>query len=104
MKKQLFNVLFSCLLVVPFISTTADTIDEGQSTEGKDFWVTFMQADQGGDQFSLDLAISSRYACTVKIENPFTGKDTTITVQPNVTANFNLDTISSKVASARTNQ
>ena len=104
MRKQLFNVLLSCLLVVPFMSTTADTIDEGQSTEGKDFWVTFMQADQGGDQFSLDLAISSRYACTVKIENPFTGKDTTITVSPNVTTNFNLDTITSKVAQARTNQ
>lgn len=104
MRKQLFNVLLSYLLVMPFLSTTADTIDEGQSTEGKDFWVTFLQADQGGDQFSLDLAISSRYACAVKIENPFTGKDTTITVLPNVTSTFNLDSISSKVANARTNQ
>ena len=46
MKKQLFNALLFCLLAMPAMSIRADVIDEGQTTEGKDFWVTFMQADQ----------------------------------------------------------
>ena len=46
MKKQLFNALLCCFLAIPFISSWADTVVDGQSTEGKDFWVTFMQADQ----------------------------------------------------------
>ena len=94
MRKQLFNVLLSCLLVVPFMSTTADAIDEGQSTEGKDFWVTFMQADQKtsdkapveyeGKKYNameLSLAISSREDCQVTISHPYTGFDTIIDVK-----------------------
>jgi len=91
MRKQLFYVLFSCLLAVPFMSTMADTIDEGQSTEGTDFWVTFLQADQGGSSFSLDLAISSRHHCQVTISNPKTGWSAPVTVLPNKTQNVNLD-------------
>ncbi len=80
MKKQLFNVLLCSLLVVPFVGIKAQTIDEGQSTEGKDFWVTFMQADQDpNNALTLSLSISSREDCQfVKISNPFTGWDTTL--------------------------
>ena len=45
MKKQLFNILLLCLLAIPVMSIRADVVDEGQSTEGKDFWVTFLKAD-----------------------------------------------------------
>lgn len=73
MRKQLFNVLLSCLLVVPFMSTKAAAIDEGQSTEGKDFWVTFLQADQGNSNngFKLSLSISSRSNCKVYFHYPY---------------------------------
>ena len=84
MKKQLFNVLLCSLLVVPFMGIQADTIDEGQSTEGKDFWVTFMQADQDpNNDLILSLSISSREDCQVVITNPYTTYSETI----NVTAN-----------------
>ncbi len=85
MKKQLFKALLFCLLAMPAMSIRADVIDEGQSTEGKDFWVTFMQADQDpNNDLTLSLSISSREDCQVTIENPFTQFDTTISVTANV--------------------
>ena len=85
MKKQLFNALLIGLLAMPAISTRADVIDEGQTTEGKDFWVTFMQADQDPkNDLTLSLSISSREDCQVTIKNPFTQFDTTISVTANV--------------------
>ena len=73
MKKQLFNVLLFCLLAVPFTGLKADVIDQGQSTEGKDFWVTFMQADQDpNNQLVLSLSVSAREDCQVTISNPYT--------------------------------
>lgn len=100
MRKQLFNVLLSCLLIVPFMSTKAEAIDEGQSTEGKDFWVTFLQADQlqslkngnpNGDwpddkrynTLVLSLSISSRVNCKVTITNPYTDYSETVDVTAN---------------------
>lgn len=84
MKKQLLNVLLFGLLLVPFTSLMADTVVEGQSTEGKDFWVTFMQADQDpNNDLVLSLSISSREDCQVTISNPFTNYSQVI----NVTAN-----------------
>lgn len=85
MKKQLFKALLFCLLAMPAMSIRADVIDEGQSTEGKDFWVTFMQADQDpNNDLTLSLSISSREDCQVTIKNPFTQFDTTISVTANV--------------------
>ena len=80
MKKQLFNALLCCLLAVPFGRTLAQsTVVEGQSTEGKDFWVTFMQADQDpNNDLTLSLSISSREDCQVTISNPFSGYSETI--------------------------
>ena len=84
MKKQLFNILLLCLLAMPAMSIRADVVDEGQSTEGKDFWVTFMQADQDpNNELTLSLSISSREDCQVTITNPFSG----YTENVNVTAN-----------------
>ena len=84
MKKQLFKALLFCLLAMPAMSIRADVVDEGQSTEGKDFWVTFMQADQDpNNDLTLSLSISSREDCQVTITNPFSG----YTENVNVTAN-----------------
>ena len=84
MKKQLFKALLFCLLAMPAMSIRADVIDEGQTTEGKDFWVTFMQADQDpNNDLTLSLSISSREDCQVTITNPFSG----YTENVNVTAN-----------------
>ena len=75
MRKQLFKSLLCCLLVVPFIGAKAQsTVQDGQSTEGKDFWVTFMQADQDpNNDLTLSLSISSRENCEVTIVNPYSG-------------------------------
>ena len=81
MRKQLFNALFCCLLVMPIGRLMADVVDEGQSTEGKDFWVTFMQADQDpNNTLVLSLSISSRENCQVTIANPFTGYSENVNV------------------------
>jgi len=74
MKKQLFNILLCGLLVVPFMGAKADQVEEGQSTEGTDFWVTFLQADHRDDDdkdIILSLTVSSRSNCEVTITNPF---------------------------------
>ena len=82
MKKQLFNALLCCLLMVPFTSAMADKIDEGQSTEGKDFWVTFMRADQNDHSDASDkavtlaLTVSAKKECDVTFTNPNTGETT----------------------------
>ena len=85
MKKQLFNVLLCCLAVMPLGKMMAQsTVVDGQSTEGKDFWVTFMQADQDpNNELTLSLSISSREDCQVTITNPYTGYSENV----NVTAN-----------------
>ncbi len=99
-KSHSFKHAFLALMIAfPLIATA-------QTTEGTDFWITFMQADQGGADFSLDLAISSRYNCEVTIENPFTGWSQSVSVTANETKDFNLDASSSgaDVNSARTRQ
>ena len=75
MKKQVFFILFfSSLLYFSNISTANAQSSKGQSTEGKDFWVTFLQADQDSNNtLTLSLSISSREDCDVTIENPYTG-------------------------------
>ena len=85
MKKQLFNILLCCMIFVPFVGMKAQsTVVDGQSTEGKDFWVTFMQADQDdNNSLQLSLSISSREDCQVTITNPFTGYSENVTVTAN---------------------
>ncbi len=55
-----------------------------QTTEGKDFWVTFLQADQDdNNSLTLSLSISSRNDCNVTIANPFTGYSENVAVTAN---------------------
>ena len=61
--------------ILPIGGTTPpqESDREGQSTEGRDFWVTFMQADQDpNNDLVLSLSISSRENCQVQISNPYT--------------------------------
>ena len=80
MKKQLFYALLGCLVLTSFSSVKADTVVDGQSTEGKDFWVTFMQADQNDhsddadEAITLALTVSAKEACEVTFTNPITGE------------------------------
>ncbi|MBQ6748736.1 MAG: IgGFc-binding protein [Paludibacteraceae bacterium] len=68
MKKHFKLVLF----VVLFACTTLPAWGQA-STEGSDFWVTFLQADQDNNNpLKLELTITSRTNCNVTIENPFT--------------------------------
>lgn len=88
MKKQLFKALLFCLLAIPAMSIRADVIDEGQSTEGKDFWVTFMRADQNDHSDASDkavtlaLTVSAKEECDVTFTNPNTNE----TVSEHLTA------------------
>lgn len=96
-------MLLICLLAMPSISTRADVIDEGQSTEGKDFWVTFMQADQDpNNDLTLSLSISSREDCQVIISNPFTNYSDTFKVTANVMLPVELYTGNVLAQNART--
>ena len=94
MKKTLLITLFGGLLMTFSSRALAQsTVEDGQSTEGKDFWVTFMQADQrtskNGDwdgnynTLKLSLSVSSRKKCQVTISNPFTDYSETVEVAAN---------------------
>ena len=78
MKKSFVHVLLGVLLALPVVSAIADTVFEGQSTEGKDFWVTFMQADQNDHSdnddkaVTLALTVSAKEECDVTFTNPYT--------------------------------
>ena len=82
MKKPILHILLGCLLAVPFSGMKADTVVEGQSTEGKDFWVTFMRADQNDHSDASDkavtlaLTVSAKEECDVTFTNPNTNEST----------------------------
>lgn len=104
MKKQLFKALLFCLLAAPFMGAQAQgVLDEGQSTEGKDFWVTFLQADQGNSNngFKLSVSISSRRDCQVFFENTYSGYKDTFDITANEQKLIKLYSGSSNVSSAR---
>ncbi len=103
MKKQLFNALLFCMLAVPAMSIRADVVADGQSTEGKDFWVTFMQADQGNSNngFKLSVSISSRKDCKVYISNPYSGYKDSVDVTANEQRLIELYSGSSNISTAR---
>ena len=80
MKNQLFYFLL-CFLMVPLMQMKAQsTVVEGQSTEGKDFWVTFMRADQNDHSDASDkavtlaLTVSAKEECDVTFTNPNTNE------------------------------
>lgn len=78
----LLPLLLLAAVLLPWQQMQAqETAVEGQSTEGKDFWVTFLQADQDANNtLQLQLSISSRTNANVTISNPYTGYSETVTV------------------------
>ncbi len=103
MKKQLLNLLLIGTLTTLSIGAKADTVVEGQSTEGKDFWVTFMRADQGNTNngFKLSVSISSRSDCKVYFENKFSGYKDSVDITANEQRLVMLYSGSSDVSAAR---
>ncbi len=78
MKKQSKIALLIALFVGNF---TPQLLYAQASTEGSDFWVTFLQADQDSNNpLTLELTITSRENCDVTIENPFTNYSQTVQV------------------------
>ena len=83
MKKHSFWTLLICLVTLPIASAKAATVVDGQSTEGKDFWVTFMRADQNDHSdaedkaVTLALTVSAKEECDVTFTNPNTNETTT---------------------------
>lgn len=94
MKNKYAKIAF-CLGMLLSLSTPAAMADStsGQSTEGRDFWVTFLQADQNKSSsgeydgkyhtLTLSISVSARIDCEVSIENPYTA----YTEKVQVTAN-----------------
>ncbi len=74
LRTVLLSAVFCCAGVMPLLA---------QSTEGKDFWVTFLKADSYDSDdkpIELSLTISAQKACQVTIENPYSGYTRTITL------------------------
>ncbi|MCM1035693.1 MAG: T9SS type A sorting domain-containing protein [Paludibacter sp.] len=73
-----------CLLFTTHLS--AQTSSGGQSTEGTDFWVTFLRADSHDSDdkpITLSVSISAREACSVTLSNPHSGYSETIQLAAN---------------------
>lgn len=76
----------SLTLVALFASYCIPSWAQAPSTEGKDFWVTFLRADADNPE-ELKLTLSAREACTALIENPTTGFRREVTI-PDKDNNF----------------
>lgn len=85
----------SLLLITLFAWCVLPAWGQVPSTEGQDFWVTFLragyadgddgkgnEADRNGDPEKLTLTISARKACIVTIENTNNGLKRTYTINP----------------------
>lgn len=94
--RKLFVV--ALLLLLPFLVFA-------QTTEGTDFWVTFLQADQDDNNgLDLSLTISSRYNCTVTISNPFTSYTQNVSVTANQKEEISIYSGTVLTDGARSNQ
>ncbi|MGM9836878.1 MAG: IgGFc-binding protein [Paludibacteraceae bacterium] len=70
---HLHCALLAGVCLFPVFASAQTVSTEGTSTEGKDFYITFLQADQDpNNELQLSLSISSRTDCEVTISNPFT--------------------------------
>ena len=82
--KKTHLIALLCSLLIPAVRLMAQsTVKEGQTTEGKDFWVTFLKTDSYDSEdksIELSLSISAKEACDVTIENPYSGFKKTISL------------------------
>ena len=77
-----------------------------QSTEGTDFWVTFLKADQNNtsDNVTLSLSVASKTNCSVTISNPYTGYTTTKFIQAGAAQQIEIYNGTPDASSARSSQ
>ncbi len=90
---------------IMLFATATSTRSFAQSTEGKDFWVTFLKADSydsDDKKIELSLTISAKNACEVTIENTYSGYRKTISLAAGELKEHLLYTGTAKPA-ARTN-
>jgi len=90
MKKQIQSVL----LVAFFLGMMVPAWGQAPSTEGRDFWVTFLRA-ADDDPTELKLTISAKEACDVVIENA----QTKYSEKRSVTDNSSTELVMSKANS-----
>ena len=76
------RIIKSLTLVALFASYFIPLWGQAPSTEGRDFWVTFLRA-ADDDPTELKLTISAKEACKVTIENPNNGFSRTVDVTDN---------------------
>lgn len=76
MKQTLLNRHWAALLLMLLINLPAVF---AQTTEGKDFWVTFLRADADSPE-DLTLSFSTKQDCQVFLENKYTGYRDTLDV------------------------
>ncbi len=81
----------SLLLIVSSSLFAQNALVDGQSTEGKDFWVTFLQADaENSKDMTLSLTISAQEACEVYFQNEYSGYLDSIHIDANSIAEVEL--------------
>lgn len=88
MKKRLF--LGFLLLSLGMLPTLAQT----PTTQGKDFWVSFMRNGYNSNSSSYNhftLIASAKRACTVTVQNPITGWQDFFNVSGNQVSTYNVD-------------
>ncbi|WP_420387148.1 PKD domain-containing protein [Roseivirga sp.] len=62
------------------------------TTEGKDFWLAFMENEVNGTAVVLEIYLSSKTTAEVLVEAPLNGFSQTVTVQPGTTSVVTLPT------------
>lgn len=73
----------SLVLVAIFVGMAMPSWGQSPSTEGRDFWVTFLRADEdSGGPEKLTLTIAARKQCIVTIENSNAGFNRRLNINP----------------------
>lgn len=84
--KRSLTIVFSVLFM---LGLTAPAWAQAPSTEGTEFWVTFMRSDANSPD-SLHLIFSAQESCEVTVTNPFSGWSKTYNVTGNVPLTANM--------------
>lgn len=75
----LSRLFYRGTIILIFFFFLIPLVSYSQTTEGREFWVTFMRADDDNPQ-ELSLTISTKKECEVVIENPLTDFKQTISI------------------------
>ncbi|MDR2064552.1 MAG: gliding motility-associated C-terminal domain-containing protein [Prevotellaceae bacterium] len=90
MKRKLY--ILSISLIILF-SLDVKFYAQSPSTQGTEFWVTFMKNYQNtppSDTAQLSLMVSAKQPCTVTISNPNTGYTSSVSISANIPVKINI--------------